>query len=105
MIPAGSLSSRYVQAAAMCRSAQNYHNKLMEGILGADLQTWEAEITHAERMRKEDKSVMDIIGATEPQSLEANAEAPGDAEIGGAADAARGPNQWLRLAIQIEQKQ
>jgi hypothetical protein len=60
---AASLSSRYVQAAAMWRSAEAYYKKLMNGISGEDVQTWEAEISHAEGMRKQDKSFMDLIGA------------------------------------------
>jgi hypothetical protein len=84
----------------MWRSAQAYHKKLIEGISGVDLQTWEAEISRAEDMRKQDKSVMDIIGAKQPQCHDA--DGPEDAAGAKNADP---PEQWLRLAIQIEQKQ
>jgi hypothetical protein len=99
-VQAASLSTRYVQAAAMWRSAQKYHQKLMDGISGEDLQKWEAEMSHAERMRKQDKSFMDIIGAKQAESHDA-----AQADDAGDAEASRGPHQWLRMAIKIEQKQ
>lgn len=44
---------------------------------------------------------MDIIGAKEPQSHDAGyAGLAADAESG-----ARGPQEWLKMAIQIEAKQ
>jgi hypothetical protein len=84
----------------MWRSAQEYYLNLIQGISGEDRQKWEAEILNAETMRKQDISLMDIIGAKEPQSH--NAERTGDAE---GAENARGPHEWLRMAIQIEAKQ
>lgn len=84
----------------MWRSARDYHVKLMVGIPGEDLQRWEAEILHAERMRKQDKSLMDIIGAKQPESANAT-----EAENAENAEDARGQHQWLRMAIEMEQKQ
>jgi hypothetical protein len=98
---AASLSSRYVQAAAMSRSAREYHLNLIQGISDGDRQIWEAGILHAESMRQQDKSLMDIIGAKEPQSHDAGYAGPAaDAESG-----ARGPQEWLKMAIQVEAKQ
>jgi len=93
-----SLCQRYTQAAAMSQSAIDYYDKLTVGIDTETVEEWEAVITRAESERKQDRSVMDILGAAKPQPDETTALP----EINAADDSV---SEWLQLAIQVEEKQ
>jgi Kyakuja-Dileera-Zisupton transposase len=93
------LCQRYTQAAAMSRSALLYYDKLTKGIDSETVKEWEAVISLAESERKQDRSVMDILGAAKPQSEEATALPEMDRAADGLV------SEWLQLAIQLQEKQ
>ena len=93
-----SLCHRFIQAAAMSLSTDKYHDRLTDTIDQEWVNRWELEIESAERERKQNISVMDIMGATKPQQEGLVAPEHGTA--------ARDPmSEWIQMAIDIEEKQ
>lgn len=82
----------------MSRTADEYYAKLVIGIASADLTRWQEQIENAERNRMNDRSVMDILGASRPTAEPAAANPP-----------TRTSNDsilhWIQLAIDVEEKQ
>jgi len=91
---------RYLQSRSMSESADQYYVNLVQDIMPTDLNEWEYAITHAEQRRKQDRSVMDIIGTTQPSGDESSESADADA-----APDTDVTHQWLRLGIVIEEMQ
>jgi hypothetical protein len=82
----------------MAKSANSYYVDFTRGVTPADLTEWEEQMTDAESNRMEDRSRMDIIGATKPPPEQDTATARSDIP--------RTPIvQWLDLAIVVEEKQ
>lgn len=81
----------------MSHSANDYYDNLTRGISDLDLQAWELQINDAEHCRLDNRSVMDIFGASQPGRDTESMEAAGH-PTGSVSD-------WLQLAIDIEEKQ
>jgi hypothetical protein len=94
---ADTLTTRYVEATQMARSANQYYHDLVQGIDSKDIAGWEAEITYSENNRSHDKSLMDIIGARRSPSGTTPAPMPSPMP--------RPLTDWIHLAIDIEEKQ
>jgi hypothetical protein len=92
------LSDRYIQASAMCLSANQYYGNLVHGITASDLAEWENNIKYAEEKRKDDITVMDIIGTTADRSAHDSGSADRQSPSGVGAE-------WMDLAIGIEEQQ
>jgi hypothetical protein len=82
----------------MFKSAEQYYIDLVENIVPTDLNEWEDAIRRAEQRRKEDITVMDIIGTILPSS-EVEAESANDHRDTDVT------NKWMRLGIIIEELQ
>jgi hypothetical protein len=93
-----SLCLRFSQAATMSRSASEYYDKLTGGIEQELVDKWEGEMRIAESQRKQDRSVMDILAAGEPQREEGTALPDRDAACGLV-------SEWIQMAINIHEKQ
>jgi hypothetical protein len=92
------LCDRFGYAAEMADAADEYYRGLCNGINEADMEEWETNIKLAERLRLEDRSVMDILGAT--QVHQENGLGQGEDDPAGGAAA-----EWIQLAINIEESQ
>jgi hypothetical protein len=82
----------------MFKSAEQYYIDLVENIVPTDLNEWEDAIRRAEQRRKEDITVMDIIGTILPSS-EVEAESANDHRDTDVT------NKWMQLGIIIEELQ
>jgi hypothetical protein len=94
---AAAISDRFIQAREMARQANDYYHKMSSTISQTFLNTWEAAIQSAERHRVSDPSVMDMLGA---QDVDPIAEPEPRRERGSGQ-----AQQWLQLAIAIEERQ
>jgi hypothetical protein len=86
-------------AAGTYQCAEQYYDKLVEGISESDQDIWEKEIQHAENTRLHDRSGMDILGAKEHRN-EAAADEQSEDPFGNQLE-----SEWIRLGITIEEKQ
>jgi hypothetical protein len=82
----------------MTETANEYYTKYTRGIPPEDLQQWERAIDNAEIHRMTDRTVMDIIGATQPSSAMPN-HTPDRAISRGDV------TEWIELALMLEEKQ
>ena len=82
----------------MSESAHNYYINFTRGVAPADVIEWEQQITDAESKRMQDRSQMDIIGATKPPREEAIPAAGSETNRGPIVD-------WIQLGIVLEEKQ
>lgn len=102
----GSLCHRFTEAAGMLQCAEDYYDNQTLDISKEDIEQWETNIKIAESRRKQDRSVMDIMGATKPQRAD-----PTTAENNNAArNAASDPGgtqvvKWIQMAMEIEETQ
>lgn len=82
----------------MTADSADYYDTLVRGISSTDVETWERQISDAEKNRLTDRRVMDIVGGRLSNDQDHIDTAEGET--------ARGPvAKWLSLAIVIEQKQ
>jgi hypothetical protein len=98
-----SLCSRYMEASSMVKRTRNYYIELSATIGYQSMQMWEEEVLKAEAMRLADVSGMDVYGArvADPSSNTLAAE-PGPEPVSRHMSPIE---DWIRLAIQIEEKQ
>lgn len=71
---------------------------MLQGIQEVDRAKWEMEISHAEEIRLQDRTAMDILGAKEINDT----AAPGEVED---IDNIVSDIDWIQLALTIEEKQ
>jgi hypothetical protein len=90
---------RYDQAAETSETANLYFRKLIKGINVTDQEEWEKGIQDAESNRMRDRSVMDILGAHQPEDQSA---APSQTNSNMSRRSVAG---WIQLGIDIEEKQ
>jgi hypothetical protein len=91
------ICERYLNARKMSETADDYYISFTHQVAPADVMEWEEQIKDAEKRRIKDRTVMDIIGATKPDSERMQTV---DVESSG------GPIvEWIQLAIIIEEKQ
>lgn len=95
---ATALCDRFGYASEMAAAAAEYYDELCHGISAADIEEWETNIKFAEQTRLADRSVMDILGASQLQEENDLDEGEEDPAGGAVAD-------WIQLAINIEESQ
>lgn len=95
---ATALSERFGYAAEMAETAKEYYLGLCSGINAMDMEEWETNIKLAEDLRLEDRSVMDILGATQVNEEHGLDQAEEGPAVGAVAE-------WIQLAINIEESQ
>lgn len=82
----------------MADSTNEHYTTFTRGVPTADVMQWEKDMGDAEARRMQDRTVMDIIGATQPPAE--RSVQPMQWDIG------RGPiEEWIQLALTIEEKQ
>ena len=79
-------------------AANDYYDKLTETIPPTDIIEWEEQIKHAEQNRLNDITVMDILGASQPMEGAGRETMEIPTSHGTV-------QEWIQLAMQIEEKQ
>jgi hypothetical protein len=82
----------------MTETADEYYINYSRGAALEDLRQWESAIENAEMHRMSDRTVMDIIGATQPSSERPNHSLNMNISRGEV-------TEWIRLALILEEKQ
>ena len=81
----------------MVHTTSEFYNQFTSTISTQALKKWTKEITFAEAQRLKDPHVMDIMGARQPDVIVGPPESVTNSNRTG--------NQWLSLALSIEEKQ
>jgi hypothetical protein len=82
----------------MTETANEYYITYTRGIPPEELRQWERAIENAEVHRMTDRTVMDIIGATQPSFETPNHTLDTDVSR-------EAVTEWLQLALILEEKQ
>ena len=98
LFAAATLTDRFRLAEEMVQLTSVYYDQMSSTVLVSLRRTWEQEITSAESERLRDPSLMDILGARDPDPA-GQRDDPDRSRPKGT-----GP-KWLQLALAIEEQQ
>jgi hypothetical protein len=97
MSTAAALSDRFLLAKSMQAETEAYFNEMSAGLSNADCAQWEKEILAAEADRLRRPAAMDILGARSAE--------PGADDDSRPRQATTDAEQWIELALMMEQWQ
>jgi hypothetical protein len=85
----------------MSKATTVYYERISATVSEVLRRTWNQKITYAEKHRLENPSLMDILGAQEIDADQRPVQRPDQNWL----QATGSGNQWLQLALAVEEKQ